>query len=160
MAVGPLLLSACSGGNTTAATMHLRRPEGTVAVSNADGKDLPPLDHLSLYSGYGVNTQSASYAWVDLDDVKLDLMRAIPSILATLTSTTTAHGTDERRFFRAECFIKHSARFVRIHIAWSMTFPMVAAASRFIRRVVRPRSTARNYYAKDTLISNSNSQLH
>ena len=64
-------LAACSGGNTTAAAMHLRRIEGTVSVSNSSGKDIPPLDHLSLYSGYGVNTRSASYAWIDLDDVKL-----------------------------------------------------------------------------------------
>ena len=70
MAAGLLPLSACSGG-TSAATMHLRRTEGTVSVSNGDGKDVPALDNLGLYSGYGVNTRSASYAWIDLDDVKL-----------------------------------------------------------------------------------------
>ena len=63
-------LAACSGG-ATAATMHLRRTEGTVAVSDGSGKDVPLLDNLSLYSGYGVGTRSASYAWIDLDDVKL-----------------------------------------------------------------------------------------
>ena len=65
-----LSLAACGGG-TTAATMHLRRTQGTVAVSDSDGKDVPVLDNLGLYSGYGVNTRSASYAWIDLDDVKL-----------------------------------------------------------------------------------------
>ena len=70
MAVGMLPLSACSGG-TSAATMHLRRTEGTVAVSDGAGKDVPLLDNLGLYSGYGVGTRAASYAWVDLDDVKL-----------------------------------------------------------------------------------------
>ena len=65
-----LSLAACNSG-VTAAAMHLRRTEGTVSVSNGDGKDVPPLEHLSLYSGYGVNTQSSSYAWIDLDDVKL-----------------------------------------------------------------------------------------
>ena len=70
-----LALAACSGGDgkngTTAATMHLRRTQGTVAVSNGDGKSLPVLDDLNLYSGYGVGTRSASYAWIDLDEVKL-----------------------------------------------------------------------------------------
>ena len=72
MAVGFLPLSACNGGRKdTAASMHLRRTEGTVSVSDGSGKDVPLLDNLGLYSGYGVGTQSASYAWIDLDDVKL-----------------------------------------------------------------------------------------
>ena len=73
MTVGLLPLSACSGGrkDATAASMHLRRTEGTVSVSDGSGKDVPLLDNLGLYSGYGVGTQSASYAWIDLDDVKL-----------------------------------------------------------------------------------------
>ena len=66
-------LAACGGG-TTAAAMHLRRTEGTVSVSNGEGKSLPVLDNLGLYSGYGVGTSSASYAWIDLDDVKLTKM--------------------------------------------------------------------------------------
>ena len=71
MAAGPLSLTSCTGGKNTAATMHLRRAEGTVAVSNDNGKDVPVLDNLGLYSGYGVGTQSASYAWISLDDIKL-----------------------------------------------------------------------------------------
>ena len=72
MTVGLLPLSACSGDqDTTATTMRLRRAEGTVVVSNGGGKDVPLLDNLGLYSGYGVGTQSMSYAWIDLDDVKL-----------------------------------------------------------------------------------------
>ena len=61
-------LAACSGG---AAAIHLRRTQGTVSVSDGGGKDVPVLDNLGLYSGYGVNTRLASYAWIDLDDVKL-----------------------------------------------------------------------------------------
>ena len=64
-----LLLAACE--RLTAATMHLRRAEGTVAVSNSEGKDVPALENLGLYNGYGVNTSSVSYAWIDLDEVKL-----------------------------------------------------------------------------------------
>ena len=79
-----LFLSSCGGGKDTTPTattpaatttptaaMYLRRTEGTVSVSDGGGKDVPLLDNLSLYSGYGVGTRSASYAWIGLDDVKL-----------------------------------------------------------------------------------------
>ena len=68
-------LAACSGRNTTtASTMRLTRTDGTVAVTDGGGKDVPLLDGLNLYSGYGVNTRAASYAWISLDDVKLTKM--------------------------------------------------------------------------------------
>ena len=66
-----LSLAACGGRDATATAMHLTRTEGTVAVSDGGGKDVPVLDNLGLYSGYGVNTRPASYAWINLDDVKL-----------------------------------------------------------------------------------------
>ena len=71
-----LLLAACTllascGSRTEAATMHLRKTEGTVGVSDGEGKDLEPRENLGLYSGYGVDTRAESYAWVNLDSVKL-----------------------------------------------------------------------------------------
>ena len=67
-----LLLTSCgSGSGTSAATMHLRRAEGTVSVSDGEGKNVEPKEDLGLYSGYGVDTQAESYAWIDLDEVKL-----------------------------------------------------------------------------------------
>ena len=65
-----LLLTSCSGG-ASATTMHLRKTEGTVGVSDGEGKDVAPREDLGLYSGYGVETQAESYAWIDLDEVKL-----------------------------------------------------------------------------------------
>ena len=65
-----LLLTACGGG-ASATTMRLRKTEGTVGVSDGEGKDVEPRDDLGLYSGYGVDTQAESYAWIDLDQVKL-----------------------------------------------------------------------------------------
>ena len=65
-----LLLTSCGGG-AKAASMHLRRSEGRVSVSDDEGKDLEPAENLGLYSGYGVDTRSESYAWIDLDKVKL-----------------------------------------------------------------------------------------
>ena len=70
-----LSLAACGGKDTTAATMHLRRSEGTVSVSDGSGKNVPLLDNLGLYSGYGVGTVSASYAmicWVPLSATTAD----------------------------------------------------------------------------------------
>ena len=62
--------TAC-GGAGTAATMFLRKTEGTVAVADGDGKDVAPAENLGLYSGYTVDTGAESYAWIDLDSVKL-----------------------------------------------------------------------------------------
>ena len=65
-----LLLTSCGNG-TSAATMYLRKTEGAVGVSDGEGKELTPKDNLGLYSGYQVGTQAESYAWIDLDKVKL-----------------------------------------------------------------------------------------
>ncbi len=56
-----LLLTFCGGG-TAAASMHLRKTEGTVGVSDGEGKDVAPRETPGLYSGYGVETQAESYA--------------------------------------------------------------------------------------------------
>ena len=68
-----LSLAACSN-QAKATTMHLKRTEGTVAVSDDAGEDVPLLEDLGLYSGYGVGTRPASFAWINLDDVKLTKM--------------------------------------------------------------------------------------
>lgn len=78
LALLPALLSALcliSGcGNASAASMHLRKTEGTVSVSDAEGQSVAPAENLGLYSGYGVGTEAESYAWIDLDHVKLAKM--------------------------------------------------------------------------------------
>lgn len=66
------LISGC--GNASAASMHLRKTEGTVSVSDAEGQSVAPAENLGLYSGYGVGTEAESYAWIDLDHVKLAKM--------------------------------------------------------------------------------------
>ena len=70
-----LLLTSCSGG-ASATSMHLRKTEGTVGVSDGEGKDITAKDDLGLYSGYQVGTQEKSYAWIDLDRVKLTKLDA------------------------------------------------------------------------------------
>lgn len=67
---GFALLSCVSCGSG-AASMHLRRTEGTVGVSDGEGRSVELREDLGLYSGYGVGTQAESFAWIDLDEVKL-----------------------------------------------------------------------------------------
>ena len=66
-----VLLSLGACGRISAATMHLRYTEGKVTVYDGGGKKVALKDNLGLYSGYRVKTRLSSYAWIDLDDVKL-----------------------------------------------------------------------------------------
>lgn len=66
-----LLLTSCGKGSADAATMRLMRAEGEVGVLDEAGQSVEPKENLGLYSGYGVNTRPASFAWINLDDVKL-----------------------------------------------------------------------------------------
>lgn len=66
------LLTACGGEDDASATsMRLRKTKGKVSVSDAQNKALELMEDLALYSGYGVKTRTKSYAWVELDSVKL-----------------------------------------------------------------------------------------
>ena len=60
-----------AGASASAASMFLRKTEGTVAVADAGGADVAPEENLGLYSGYTVGTKAESFAWIDLDKVKL-----------------------------------------------------------------------------------------
>ena len=68
-----MLLSASCGKNR-ATTMKLIKTDGEVGVENEKGKSVDLIDNLGLYSGYGIDTQSKSFAWIDLDDTKLTKM--------------------------------------------------------------------------------------
>ena len=70
-----LLLSACGGG-LKAAAMRLRKTAGEVWITDEKQKDVPLAEDLGLYSGYRVDTWEESYAWIDLDEVKLTKMDA------------------------------------------------------------------------------------
>lgn len=69
-----LLCTACGGGEGKAATMRLTHTAGTVDVLNEKGKTVSLQENLGLFSGYQVGTQSGSFAWIDLDQVKLAKM--------------------------------------------------------------------------------------
>ncbi|MBD5153858.1 MAG: FecR domain-containing protein [Oscillibacter sp.] len=57
-----------------ATTMSLMKTAGTVGISDGDGKNIIPFEKMKLYSGYHLETQPVSYAWINLDSVKLAKM--------------------------------------------------------------------------------------
>lgn len=64
----------------TAATMRLVSTEGTVTLTNQNGKTLSIREDMKLYSGYTVKTSAASYAYISLDEkkaIKLDASTAV-----------------------------------------------------------------------------------
>lgn len=73
-----LLLALCMvsgciacGSGASAASIFLRKIEGAVRVSDAEGQNVEVREKLGLFNGYGVNTEQESYAWIDLDQTKL-----------------------------------------------------------------------------------------
>lgn len=70
------LLCAACGNFTRATTMHLVKTQGAVDVSDNEGDHVELAENLNLYSGYNMETQKESYAWIDLDSVKLTKMDA------------------------------------------------------------------------------------
>ena len=69
-------LSACGSKTPKAASMHLAKAEGSVGVSDESGGAVELMERLGLYDGYQVGTETASYAWIDLDSTKLAKMDA------------------------------------------------------------------------------------
>ena len=58
-----------------AAVMRLTKTEGTVSVTNKNGRDMGTMADMKLFHGYHLATAQRSYAWMNLDDrkmVKLD----------------------------------------------------------------------------------------
>lgn len=67
------LCTAC-GALGKATSMRLTRTDGSVSVWNDRQKELEPVENMGLYSGYQMETQEASFAWIDLDSAKLAKM--------------------------------------------------------------------------------------
>jgi len=57
--------------SVSAVTMRMEKTEGTVKVQDEDGGEVAIQEPLSLYNGYGLQSQPESYAWISLDDTKL-----------------------------------------------------------------------------------------
>lgn len=64
----------------TAATVQITKTEGTVNVTNATGRSVSRLTKLRLHSGYHLNTDEKSYAWVALDGERLAKVDAVSEL--------------------------------------------------------------------------------
>lgn len=77
MKTGALLLTAviaCTACGARASTMSLVKTAGQVEVYDGNGKNLQAAEQLMLYSGYQMDTRTESYAWINLDNIKLTKM--------------------------------------------------------------------------------------
>ena len=61
-------------GDNTASTMRLEKSEGSVSVSDENGKEQEAREKLPLFNGYEITTEATSYSWFNLDDTKLAKM--------------------------------------------------------------------------------------
>ena len=55
----------------TASDMRLTRTEGTVLVTNRNGKEVGVKADMKLFHGYRITTEDISYAWMSLDTTKM-----------------------------------------------------------------------------------------
>ncbi len=60
-----------------ASTMRLTKTEGTVSVTNKNGRDMGTMADMKLFHGYQLSTAQKSYAWMNLDDHKMVKMDAV-----------------------------------------------------------------------------------
>jgi len=60
-----------------ASTMRLAKTEGTVSVTNKNGRDMGTKADMKLFNGYNLGTEQASYAWIGLDDSKIIKLDAV-----------------------------------------------------------------------------------
>ena len=82
LALGTALAMLCTacGDSAKAGTMRLMRIKGSVGLCNGEGQRMSPQEEMLLYSGYQLSTQRRSFAWINLDDVKLSKMDASSEI--------------------------------------------------------------------------------
>lgn len=66
--------------SATAASMRLMKTEGTVSLSDGNGKKVSLFERMLLRSGYQMETKEKSYAWINLDDTKLIKMDAVSEV--------------------------------------------------------------------------------
>ena len=60
-----------------ASSMRLTKTEGTVSVTNKNGRDMGTMADMKLFNGYHLSTEQKSYAWMNLDDHKLIKLDAV-----------------------------------------------------------------------------------
>ncbi len=68
-----LVCAGCSDPHT-ASKIQLMKTEGEVDIANGRGREVAPVPEMKLYSGYHMGTKAESYAWLNLDSLRLAKM--------------------------------------------------------------------------------------
>ena len=66
-----MLLTVRAADSATASTIRLEMTEGTVTITNKNGKSVSVREGAKLYNGYTIKTSAASYAYISLDADKI-----------------------------------------------------------------------------------------
>ena len=66
-----MLAGLCACRKTTANEMKLLRTEGAAHVSDENRVEQKIRENMNLYTGYEIGTEESSFAWINLDSVKL-----------------------------------------------------------------------------------------
>ena len=72
--------TALAAETATATNMRLTKTEGTVTITNSSGRGVSILKNLLLRSGYRIQTEKSSYAWISLDGTKLVKTDAVSDV--------------------------------------------------------------------------------
>lgn len=75
-----LSLAGAACGDNRASAIQLKKTRGYVDVMDEEGEMLDAAQDMRLYSGYGLSTGRKSYAWLNLDNVRLAKLDASSEI--------------------------------------------------------------------------------
>lgn len=73
-------LAAWAAESAVASSMQLMKTEGSVSISDGEGKAVSLFEKMRLHSGYQMKTEESSYAWINLDSSKLIKMDAASTV--------------------------------------------------------------------------------
>ncbi|MBQ7103355.1 MAG: FecR domain-containing protein, partial [Anaerotignum sp.] len=152
-----LLPAAAFAANNTATTMRLAKTQGTVAVTNATGKQVTQTSNMKLYNGYQIKTGAKSYAWISLDDTKAAKLDA-NSVVSVQKSgqKLTLYLSSGNIFFNVKEKLSGGESF---HIKTSTMTTGIRGTSGCVR-VVNPRVTEIHLLTGEINVYTENPELH
>jgi len=152
-----LLPASAFAANNTATTMRLAKTQGTVAVTNATGKQVTQTSNMKLYNGYQIKTGAKSYAWISLDDTKAAKLDA-NSVVSVQKSgqKLTLYLSSGNIFFNVKEKLSGGESF---HIKTSTMTTGIRGTSGCVR-VVNPRVTEIHLLTGQINVYTENPELH
>ena len=152
-----MLPATAFAANNTATTMRLAKTQGTVAVTNATGKQVKQTGNMKLYNGYKIKTGAKSYAWISLDNTKAAKLDA-NSVVSVQKSgqKLTLYLSSGNLFFNVKDPLKSGESF---HIKTSTMTTGIRGTSGCVR-VINDRVTEVHLLTGQVEIYTENPALH